>query len=504
MSSPVNPVPPVMPPPIAPAPPFRRHRRRSFSGPFVLIVIGIVFLLGNLHLLSWIRLGRWYAHYWPVLLILWGVIKLIEYQQSQREGLPSPGIGVGGIFLVMVLVVSGLIATQAARISWGEIRDNMGIDDSDISDIFGDKYNFDDHLEQDFPASASLKIIDSHGGVSVHASEDNRITVVVRKRVGADSQEAANKYDEATKPTITVIGGLVTVDAKTDAAGDHFVQTDLDVSLPRKASVNIVSRRGDVTVATREGDLDVTHQHGDVSVEDVKGNIKLSLEKDSAKIEQITGNVHVEGRLNEVSVSDVSGTAQLDGEFQERVKLSRIKKNVTFKSSRTDMEFSKIDGDLDLDSDDLRAEQIAGPLRLTTRSKNIHLDAVSGDVRLQDENGNVEVEMRSLGNVQIDNRKGEIQLTLPEKPGFRFDAHVRDGEIQSEFPEIKVGGGEREASASGSVGNAASHVVINNEHGGIEIQKASLEPPRPPEPPAPGKPGKTLTAPKEKVEPTEN
>jgi DUF4097 and DUF4098 domain-containing protein YvlB len=227
------------------------------------------------------------------------------------------------------------------------------------------------------------------------------------------------------------------------------------------------------------------------------------LEKGSAKIEQITGDVRVEGRLNETSVSDVSGSVQLDGEFQESVKIARIHKNVTFKSSRTDMEFSKIDGDLDLDSDDLRAEQITGPLRLTTRSKNIRLESVSGDVRLQDENGSVELTMRSLGNLQIENRKGEIQLSVPDKPGFRLDARTRDGEIQSDFPEIKVNNGDREATASGAVGSPTSHLVVNNEHGGIEIRKASLQPPRPPEPPAPGK-GKSLPAPKEEVEPTEN
>jgi len=49
MSSPVSyPVQPPIQPPLPP----RRHRR-SFAGPFVLIVLGIVFLLGNLHMLSW-------------------------------------------------------------------------------------------------------------------------------------------------------------------------------------------------------------------------------------------------------------------------------------------------------------------------------------------------------------------------------------------------------------------------------------------------------------------
>ena len=44
-----------------------RRYRRSFAGPFVLIVLGIVFLLGNLHMLSWAHLGAWFAHYWPLL-----------------------------------------------------------------------------------------------------------------------------------------------------------------------------------------------------------------------------------------------------------------------------------------------------------------------------------------------------------------------------------------------------------------------------------------------------
>ena len=146
MSSPVSyPVPPPVPAPLPP------RRRRSFAGPVVLIILGIVFLLGNMHLLSWARLGTWFAHYWPLLLILWGVLKLIEHQQAQRDGLPSRGIGAGGVFLVIVIVICGLIATQASRFNWGEIRDNMGIDGSDFDNVFGQTYNFDDHLEQAIP-----------------------------------------------------------------------------------------------------------------------------------------------------------------------------------------------------------------------------------------------------------------------------------------------------------------------------------------------------------------
>src|ERR1019366_1636160 len=495
---------PVTPPAFSPLPPLPPRRHRSMAGAFVLIVLGVVFLMGTMHILSIGRLAHLFASYWPVLLIFWGVIKLLEHQRAQREGTRSSGIGAGGVFLVVMIVVFGLIATQLERVNWSGIRDNINIDDSDFNGIFGQSYNFNDHLEQAFPAAASLKIIDTRGAVSVHASDDNKITVVVRKRVSADNQSDADEYDRKSKPTITTIGGLVTLNANVEGAGDHPVETDLDVSLPRKVAVSITSRRGDVNLVGRDGSIDISAQQSDTSVEDVNGNVKVSQEKGSVKIEQITGDVHVEGRVNEVSVADVKGAVQLDGEFQESVKLARIAKTVTFKSSRTDMEFSKIEGSLDLDSDELHAEQITGPLHLTTRSKNIRLEEVSGDVRLQDDNGAIEVGMSTLGNVQIDNRNGDIQLSLPDKAAFRLDAHTRDGEIQSDFAELKVNNDEHEAKASGSVGNASSHIVLNNEHDGIEIRKASSMPPKPPEPPNPAKAGKALPAPKEKVDPTEN
>lgn len=492
-------------PPAPPVPPLPPRRHRSFAGPFVLIVLGVVFLLGTMHVLSVGRLWHLFANYWPVLLILWGVVKLIEHQQAQREGTRSAGIGAGGIFLVIMIVVCGLISTQIEHFNWSGLRDEINIDDKDFNNIFGQTYNFDDHLEQEFPAGASLKIIDNHGAVSVHPSDDNKIAVVVRKRIGADNQQDADKYNSQTKPTITSIGGLVTLDAKVEGAGDHPVETDLDVSLPRKAALTLVSRHGDVEVVGRDGSIDISVQHADTSVEDVNGNVKVSQEKGSVKLEQINGDAHIEGRMNEVAVADVKGTAQLDGEFQESVKLERISKTVSFKSSRTDMEFSGIAGSLDLDADELHAEEVSGPLHLTTRSKNVHLDEVSGDVRLQDNDGTVEVGMRTLGNVQIDNRNGDLQLSLPEKASFRIDARTRDGEIQSDFPELQVNNDDdHESKASGSVGSGTAHIVLSNEHDGIEIRRASPAPPVPPQPPKPAKGSKSLPAPKQRVEPTEN
>ena len=497
MSSPV-----MTPPPVAPLPP---RRQRSFAGPFVLIIVGTVFLLGTMHVLSVGRLAHLFANYWPVLLIIWGVIKLLEHMQAQKEGTRASGIGAGGVLLIIMIVVFGLIATQLERVDWSGMRENFNFDNEDFPFFGGQSYNFNDHLEQDFPAGAALKVLDTRGAISVHASNDNKITVAVRKKIGAENQNDADKYNTETRPVITVSGGLVTLNANAEAAGNHPVDVDLDVTIPRKAALTISSRRGDVSISGRDGNIDVSAQHGDTTIDDINGNVKVNQEKGSAKIEQVSGDVRVEGRLNDVSVADVKGGLQLEGEFQESIKVERIAKTVTFKSSRTDMEFSRIDGSLELDSDELRADQLAGPLHLTTRSKNIHLDRVSGDVRLQDDNGSVELGMSKLGNVQIDNRNGDVQLRLPDKANFKLDARTRDGEIESDFEGLNVQNNDHEAHASGTVGNASAHIVINNEHDNIGIRKGSeIAVPTPPVPPSPGKPGKTLPAPKGDVQPTEN
>ena len=224
MSSTIPPVaPPPSQPPIPPYGPPPRRYRRSFAGPVVLIILGIIFLLGNMHTISWYQLGRIFAHYWPALLILWGIIKLIEYQQAQREGLQARGIGVGGVFLIIFIVICGLSATQASRFNWGELRDNLNIDDNDLDNIFGDSYNYDDHLQQDLPSTTNiLRVNDDHGAVRVSFSSDNKISVTVRKRVGAENQSDADKYNSETKPTLTTTGGMLTLDAKTQAAGEHL------------------------------------------------------------------------------------------------------------------------------------------------------------------------------------------------------------------------------------------------------------------------------------------
>ena len=489
------------------------RRRRSMTGPVILILLGVLFLLGNLHLISWVTLGMWFAHYWPLLLILWGALKLFEHQRAKQEGVAAPGIGAGGVVLLIFLVIFGLIATHAASVHWGELRDQFDIGDNDIP-FLGKTFEYNEQLSHDLPAGAAVKIVNDRGAVNVSISNSDKIEISAHKKIRADNQDDANKWNEQTKAQVNVSGNLVTVNANTRGAGDHPVTVDLNVSIPRKAAVTVAAQRGDVSVMGRDGTVEVSSQRGDVTVDDVNGDVNLNVDHgvnmghSSARVTQVSGDVSVQGRVDEVTISDVKGGVHLNGDFSDSLRLSKIGKSVSFKSSRTELEFAKLGGDLDLDSGDLRADNITGPVRVSTRAKDLTLTGIAGDARIQDENGDVRVSLKAPGNVQIDNRNGDITVGVPEKMGFKVDARTHGGEVSSDFSEIQPSNGDNEGKATGTVGSGAVRLVLNGEHGNINLRKGQVESassgeaqsPEPPKPPRPPRPPRHGAPP----EPTEN
>ncbi len=460
------------PPPAVPPqypPPYRY--RRSIAGPLVLIVIGLVFLLRNMGVR--VPIWHWFGHWWPLLLILWGVIRLFEHSMAQRGGYRRAGIGAGSILLLILIVSVGLSAHYSSDIDWGGVRDQIQMDD-DLGGIFGTAYTFEDTLQQSFPAKGNLRVVCDHGSLNVSPSDDNTLRVVVHKKLYAQNQSDANKYNDGTKPQITVTGNSVLLNANTNGAGDHAVQSDMDIFVPRDATLDIASKRGDVTINDRKTDVKVALQRGDVTLNEIAGSAKINLEKGSVRASKIAGDLDIEGRIDNVTVDEVAGAVHLSGDFFDDMHLSKIAGTVTFKSSRSDMTIASVPGDIEISGDAMRGNQISGPSRLSTRSKDIHLEDVTGDLQVENTNGDIEVHAASklpVGRMTINGKHGDITLTLPSNAGFQVEATTRKGDITSDFSAIKINENNGTSQASGTVGNGAAKLQITADTGDIRISK---------------------------------
>jgi predicted membrane protein len=465
MASPYQPAAPLPPPP-----PVYRYRR-SLAGPLVLILIGGVFLLRNfgVHLPVWHFFGR----FWPLLIILWGVIALVEHFTSLRHGYQTRHLGGGGIFLLILIVIVGLAAHHSSDVNWEGMRDQIQIDD-DLGGMFGKAFTFDDTVEQQFPKGASLRVVSDRGAINITPADGNTIRVVVHKKLYANNQDDANRFNEGSKPLITVNGTQVLLNANTNGAGDHAVQADMDIFVPRDAAVDVASKRGDVSISDRKADAKLAVQRGDITLSEVAGNAKMSLDKGSIRASNITGDVEVEGRVDNVTLEDVKGAVRLNGDFFNDIRLSKISKTVEFKSARSDITLASVPGDLEISGDSLRATDVGGPMRFVTRSKDIHLEGVTGDVEVENANGEIEIhpaDKLPIGKMVLTGKHGDITVVLPGNAGFQLEATTHKGDITSDFGSVKIEDNNGSSHATGTVGNGITKLQINADTGDIRINK---------------------------------
>jgi DUF4097 and DUF4098 domain-containing protein YvlB len=447
----------------------RPVRQRSFAGPIILIALGVVFLLGTMRVISCSRILLWFAHWWPLLLIFYGLLKLVEYYTARHDGTQFRGLGAGGVLLVIFIIIFGLSLSAANGVNWKALGDEAGWQ-GQFGDLFGQEYNFTQTLEQDYPAGANLNIISHHGDVTVTAWDQNKIKVEVKKTVRAESQEDANKADQATQSGITVAANELTLNANND---NRPVTSDLQIFVPKKGAVSVETEHGDVVVRDRDGNVRIADSHGDVKLENVNGSADVNMKHGDFNALNITGDVALDGRLNDVAAADIGGNLRMTGEYFGDLKISKVAKAVTFKTSRTDLLFTKLDGDMNMQPDDLRVNSLSGPIRRTTRAKDIHLENVSGDIDLKNSSGTVDIRATDkLGQMSIANRNGSVSLLLPAKANFQIDATSESGEINTDFGSLNTSRQHNNSTVTGQVGSGGPKIQINSQHGDVSIRKS--------------------------------
>ena len=475
----------------------RALRRGSILGPVILIGVGIVALMVRMGRIPAYYFWEWYGHWWPLLLVIAGVVLLLEWaldqfiQPRDANGVPLPvgrGIGFGVGFLLVLLIAAGITASTTTHVNWSAIHNQLNFGDNDEGWGFflGDKHEETKDMTVAWPAGAAVSVESSHGNVTVAGtSDDGQIHIQLHKTVYAHSDEDAQQKLKSLEAQITSTSSNLDL-RMPDSEGSSV---DLVLTVPPAAALNIRSGHGDLHATAMKSALVLAADHGDVQADAITGSLVAKVGHGDFSAHGVTGTLAVNGRLQDVTISDVDGPVSLDGDFFGDTHLEHIRGLVHFHSSRTDLEFARLDGSLTLDRGDLIGDAILGPVKVKTRSKDVSLNQVAGDLHVENANGDISVTSAPpLGNVDMDDRRGTINLTVPEQAAFIVQAATTDGEVQTDFANLSSQSGEH-GSLSGTVGSSAEgsamvHIRINSDKGDISLKKGVI-PPLPPLPPLP-------------------
>jgi hypothetical protein len=463
-------------------------RRRSFTGPLLLLMIGAFFLWRNMHPEA--PVFDLVAQYWPFILILWGVLRLIEVLVFRYRGSTFTG---GEIVLVVFLCIfgSGL---------WAGHEHGLHYDFGGM--IVGESYDYP--ISVDAPAAGMHRITfdNPRGNIKVTGADTDRISVTGRKEVHAWNRGDADQTHNATPVEIVPQGDRLLVRTNQDHAQDSGrISDDIEVTVPRGMAIETRGRTGDIEVNDVGGDVEVSTGRADVRLARIGGNARLDVgHSDVIRAIDVKGKLDLEGRGSNVDVENVAGQVTINGAYSGALEFKNLAKPLQFEGAfNTELHAQAIPGQLSMDRSEVTGNGVTGPVRLVTRSRDVKLEGFTQSLELETEHGDVELTPAyPVPSIQARSGYGRVDLILPPKASFDLQATAERGEAVNDFgPPIEKEVSGRTATLKGRVGDGPS-IRITANRGSVSVRKEGTQPsdaadepdakpskaPLPPKPPA--------------------
>jgi DUF4097 and DUF4098 domain-containing protein YvlB len=451
--------------------------RGSFSGPLVLILVGFIFLVHEIS--PNFRLAELVGHYWPYGLILWGVVALVEVciRFLGNGPIPRNGISGGAWVLVVFLALIGSSAFEMQRPNnWlRQVGFASGIE------AFGEEHQFPiESISRSTGAAPRIILEDFRGDAKITGTEGSSVTVSGQKTVSSFNGEDADKANTQSPVEVTTEGNTVTIRCHQESFNTRTsINTNLDISVPKGASIQAADSRGSIDASAVSGDVDLTGGNiEDVRLDDVGGNIKLDARSTrSIHCSNIKGAIDLHGRGSDIELENIAGQVTVAGDYTGTISLRALAKPVRVESMRTQFDARQINGYVRLDRGSLDAKDLIGPVKLSTHATDVTLAGFTEALDLSVDRGDIELRPQhsAMGRIAVHARSGNIELALPAAAHFALNADTENGEIDNQFGDgLKESSAGRGARLEGSVGGGPD-INLVTQHGSITVRKATGE-----------------------------
>ena len=402
------------------------QRRSPLFAGLLLVVLGLIFLADRFY--PHFGLGHLIRLYWPVLVILWGVAKLIDHASADRSGEPQAPLLSGGEALLLIILAL-VLATFVFR-DW--IRDEFPGLEIRVPG-FGQSFSRTRSLPPvEIPAGARVIVETARGDIRIIGIDGSQLRVGARASATGSSEAAAGEKLKAVDATIDRTGGGYRIHPANESDGRSPATVDFDIQLPKTAVVAATTSHGDINADGMAGSVDVRTQKGDIHVQKAGSDVYAESQKGDVRIDNVGGNLQIHGSGDDVDVTGVSGDVTIDGAFLGDIKVRKVEGTLRLKSQRAEVTVAQLTGDLALDSDDLSISGATGAIKIATRDKDITIHGAASPLDIAGSHGDIVVQFAKppQGEVSITNDSGDVELTLPAQSAFQISAVSRSGEVE--------------------------------------------------------------------------
>jgi len=465
-------------------------RRRSFTGPLLLLMIGGLLLWWNLH--PGAPVFDLVAQYWPVVLIGWGVIRLLEIM-AWRDRTWSSFSG-GEVVLVVLICIAGSGLWAAREHGVHFYRGGL--------EVFGEQYDYTVSANGTAAGMTRITFENPRGNLKVTGSDTTDIAISGHKVIHAWSRQDADRTNGNTPVEIVPQGDRLLIRSNQDRVpGNQSISDDLEVTVPRGVTIEARGSSGDFEVTDVTGDVEFATSRGDVRIARVGGNARLDVGRsDLVRAVDLKGSIDLQGsRGSDIELENIAGQVTINGGFTGTLEFKNLAKPLQLEGARnTELHAEAVPGRISMDMGQITASGLVGPVRVVARSRDIKLDQFTQSLQLETDRGDVELQPGKLPLPSIEARSGccRVDLVLPDKSTFDLEATAERGDVVNDYgPQIQREPEGRAATLKGKVGDGPT-IRLTANRGSVSVRKEGTAPSEVPPVPPPDRPGKTPKPPK--------
>jgi DUF4097 and DUF4098 domain-containing protein YvlB len=455
--------------------------KASLLGGIFWTSVGVVWLLGALRVIG---AFDFLSSYWPGILILFGLGKIIDFYRLPSGIQFRAGEVVGVVFIMMFgLSISWMADLPGLREAAAQMREG------EFPLVFPGEPLHKARVEsqEETPAAGvvALQIENHSGDVEIENALSNKIDVNLATVASGDREERASELARRVQLSVQREGPLVKISTNRASVteGDYRVLTHLRLLVPPNVQLQITNDYGQVKVAGMDAAVTVNNSYGPVNLDAIKGAVDVKSRYETVSLINIMGAVTVENRKGRVQLRDIKGDAtvttdydtvdgeRLDGKVEvadkfgevrldgvmgpviikgpgSGVTVSHVQKTTLIENSHKGVRASNLADSLDLDTEYSKAtlSQLQGlvtirashsEIELHDAAKGVNVEATSSRVDLARVDGPIKV-ASSLQRVSVEDFKGSA------------DVQNEYGEIYVQ-PASPLGGGIRASNRNGDI-----------------------------------------------------
>ena len=370
-----------------------------------------------------------------VLIALFAAVGIVVYQFTAPPPPPgSEGVSVGGIFQKLRREMQGARESATA-----ESRETLAVDSAVRL------------VRVSFP---------QRNDITITGSDRNDIAVEMKVTARGYDQAEAKAAADAARIKLERTGEAIAVTAsggpidRRGGRGGYVNQGTVTILVPRRLSVRMEPHIGQLFVSDVAG-LEVIGSRGETRVTNIAGSVTLNqtgsrLELDTASSVKLTTR-NVSG-----TIKHISGALTMEGIGGDELRLEDIAGPVAVEARNLD---------LSIDA----AKMVKPPFRFNGTGGQLRVENLRTESRVDGRDTEIEIALAAPAPVTIYNTGENIVVTAPPG-GYALDAVATEGRLTLEDGNFKPAG-EGEQRVTGAVRGGGPTLTLRATRGEIRVRK---------------------------------